>query len=269
MTAAAPRMAMIALLLMVFSASAPAHAHPFRTGIYGHRVTVELRADTVVVDALFEEPTPRVLAEYRVWADGQAGAPTEVMARHTALRLDELVQGISVTVDGSPVVLERREIDGRNGVGGADFVRYRLRLQATAPAGYRSVNIVDEAHREEQLATRWDIVMAEGLRLDASSLWGERGRDGSGQWTADGTEARELRLGVTPLGPATRGFVRLGEVLLGDRERRSDGLLDGRQCRAAVLTPLRNRALAVVLGPLLLILVGWAVRRSWADRLDR
>lgn len=252
-------------LLLATGGGGAAWAHPFQSALYGHRLTVELMRDNVVLDVVYEEPTPRVLAEYRVWADGQPGTPTEVMKRHTALRLDELQAGLSVAVDGVPVELVRGTSRERSGVGGADFIRYPLRLEGALPEGWRRVSVLDNAHPDEALASRWDLFLAPELRLDQSSLWWED-RDLTGQWVTETPtlRCRELRLGITPLGALSRTALRVGEAIGTPRPRTDAGLVEARQARDTVVGALVNRGLA--LGAALLVvglavLVGVAARR--------
>lgn len=241
-------------LLVALGAGGAGWAHPFQSALYGHRLAVELSGENIVVDAVFEEPTPRVLAEYRVWADGQPGTPAEVMKRHTALRLNELEAGLSVAVDGEPVELVRGASAERSGVGGADFIRYPLRLEGALPAGWRQLSILDTAHPGEALASRWDLYLEPGLRLDQSSLWWED-RDLTGQWVTETPtlRCRELRLGITPLGAISRGAVILGEALGTPRPRSEGGLVEARWAKGTVVDGLR--AWGMGLGAAVVVLV--------------
>lgn len=255
--------ALLGLLL-----AGPAAAHPFQTALYGHHATVGIDDEMLVVDVVFEEPTPNVLREYRAWSAGQPGTPAEVMARHTALRLDELAAGLQLEVDGQGAPLRRRPLDARNGVGGADFIRYRLVLEATLPPGWRQLSLHDQAHPGEALASRWDLRLAPGLRLDASSLW-DGDRDRTGQWLTETPRipARELRLAVTPLGALSRAAVALGDRLGTARAPDDAGRVAAREARAAVVDAARRRGLAAVGGPALLLLVLGGLGRWWRRRV--
>jgi len=187
-----------------------AAAHPFEDGLAGHRLRLTVRADSIEVDMLVEEPVPWVLRDLRTFLqDVKSPGPAD-QERYDARRLDEFATGLQLYVDGERQVWERLPWTGDNGVGDRQFVIYGLRLRAPLDVELQDVaiHLLDANHPGSRVARRMEVWGTWDTDLRGCSLWeGERNR--SGQWIlVDGTS--ELRLTRRLGGVLSGGWARLG-----------------------------------------------------------
>jgi hypothetical protein len=195
----------------------------------------------VAVDATFEEPTPGVLRDYQRFVAGAAAPAADLSARYLARRLEELGGSLELYADGVRLPVVTEPVSGRNGTGGADFIKYRVRIVADLPQGARGVGLVDRAHPDERVGWSWTVRVDPSLRVDESTLL--RAADGgwtdlSGGWMAGG-DHREQRLSVGRRGEVRTALAALGAGLgapvpagplwtLGEAAAGADGAAVGR-----------------------------------------
>lgn len=187
-------------LALLLAAAAPVAAHPFDASFYGHDLAVEVRGRTLEVRYAAEVPTRSVLAAFDPDGVGAEALSETYTAEFTRLRLQELVEGLHLAVNGVDLALVPLPSPAPTGLGNRKYFRYDLLLQAELPAGAGPfvVALSNRNHPTELGVFRTEVLVDPGVVVADCSLLvrgpdGAVRRDRSAGWRME-EENRELAL---------------------------------------------------------------------------
>lgn len=106
-------------------------AHPFGARYLAHLTVLKISPERIQLDYMVEVPTSLIMREFYQALRGREPSKEED-ARFTQLKLGQLVEGLTLTVNGQPLTwVNRTDPALRNGIGNMNFFTYKLQLEAS------------------------------------------------------------------------------------------------------------------------------------------